>query len=161
MEMVQGEGGSIAPPAAFVERVRAATRSAGVPLIADEIQTGFGRTGRFWAFEHVGIEPDVILSSKALGGMGLPIAAMLYRSDLDVWEPGTHIGTFRGHQLAMAAGLAALRIFHRDRILENVQARGEELRRGLAALESSYVFDVRGAGLMIGIEFGHPETKAP
>ena len=161
MEFVQGEGGSIVPPHEFVTRVRAATRSANVPLIADEIQAGFGRTGRFWSFEHFDVVPDVIAMSKALGGIGLPIAAIVYKKELDVWEPGTHIGTFRGHQLAMAAGAAALRVFREERILENVRARGDQLMTAVRQIRSPAIAEVRGLGLMIGIEFAHPETKTP
>jgi diaminobutyrate-2-oxoglutarate transaminase len=160
-EPVQGEGGTIIPPREFVTRIRAATSAAKVPLIADEIQAGFGRTGRFWSFEHFGIAPDVIVTSKALGGIGFPIAAMIYRSELDAWEPGTHIGTFRGHQTAMAAGLAALRIIKRDRIIDNVRARGEELVQGLSAIDAPCIGEVRGLGLMVGVEIVDPETRAP
>jgi diaminobutyrate-2-oxoglutarate transaminase len=161
VELVQGEGGTIIPPRDFVARVREATREAGVPLVADEIQAGFGRTGRFWAFEHFDVLPDVILASKALGGIGLPIAVMMYRKELDVWEPGTHIGTFRGHQLAMAAGAEALRVMREERVLDNVRARGEELAAGLSAIRSPAIGDVRSIGLMSGIDCAHPETSRP
>lgn len=161
MEMVQGEGGTIVPDAAFVTQVRRATAESEVPLVADEIQAGFGRTGRFYAFEHFGVRPDVITVSKALGGIGLPIAAILYRKELDVWEPGTHIGTFRGHQLAMAAGLAAMDVFEEEGILENTRVRGAELLAGLRDLDSPWLREVRGLGLMLGIELAHPETGAP
>ncbi|MGC4067034.1 MAG: diaminobutyrate--2-oxoglutarate transaminase family protein [Polyangiaceae bacterium] len=161
MEMVQGEGGGIIPTRAFVYRVRELSQQEEIPFIADEIQMGFGRTGRFWAFEHFDIEPDVIVTSKALGGIGLPIAAILYRRELDVWEPGTHIGTFRGHQLAMAAGAAALRVFREDGILENVRLRGHEFVEGLRNVRSPHVFDIRGIGLSLAVEFATPESGAP
>lgn len=161
MEFVQGEGGTVIPSKEFVARVRAATEEARVPLIDDEIQSGFGRTGKFWAFEHFDVEPDVILTSKALGGIGLPIAAMIYRAELDVWEPGSHIGTFRGNQLAMVAGATALRVMREERVLENVQARGDELASGLRAMRSAAIYDVRALGLMVGVEFAHPETSRP
>jgi diaminobutyrate-2-oxoglutarate transaminase len=161
MELVQGEGGSIVPRREFVERVRSATARAGVPLIADEIQAGLGRTGRFWAFEHFEIAPDVICVSKALGGIGLPIAAIMYKQELDVWEPGTHIGTFRGHQLAMAAGIAAIEVVRAEDVLSNVRERGRQLLEGLRAAHSPCVSDVRGLGLMLGVEFSHPGTGSP
>lgn len=161
MEFVQGEGGTIIPPPEFVARVHEATRGAGVPLVADEIQAGFGRTGRFWAFEHFDVLPDVILSSKALGGIGLPLSVMMYHADLDVWEPGTHIGTFRGHQLAMAAGLAALRVMREERVLDNVRARGAELAAGLSSIRSPAITDVRSIGLMAGLDLAYPETSRP
>jgi diaminobutyrate-2-oxoglutarate transaminase len=161
VELVQGEGGSVIPTRAFVQRIREATRRAGVPLIADEIQAGLGRTGRWWAFEHFDIEPDVIITSKALGGIGLPIAAILYRRELDVWEPGAHIGTFRGHQLAMAAGTTAFAIMKRDRVLDNVRHRGEQLLAGLRGLEHPAIGDVRGVGLMAGVDLVQPGTRRP
>jgi diaminobutyrate-2-oxoglutarate transaminase len=164
LEPVQGEGGSVVPDPSFVQRVRAATARAGVPLVADEIQAGLGRTGRWWSFEHFDVAPDVILSSKALGGIGLPIAAMLYRAELDVWEPGTHIGTFRGHQLALAAGAAAIRVMREEGVLENARARGAELLDGLAGLRSPLLGEARGLGLMLGVdvvdEDGAPDGAA-
>lgn len=160
MEMVQGEGGGIVPGRGFVERIRQASAAADVPLIADEIQMGFGRTGKFWAFEHFDVLPDVIVTSKALGGIGLPIAAILYRNELDVWEPGTHIGTFRGHQLAMAAGAAALRVFREEGILESVNQRSAEIAAALATVRSPYVFDIRILGLSIALELANPDTGA-
>ena len=161
MEPVQGEGGSIVPNADFVRRVAAAARHAHAPLIADEIQCGLGRTGRFFAFEHFDIEPDVITLSKALGGIGLPIAAIVYRKELDVWEPGLHIGTFRGHQLAMAAGIAAIEVMREEGLLDNATRRGEQLREGLSRITSRAIREVRGLGLMLGVELAHPETGAP
>jgi diaminobutyrate-2-oxoglutarate transaminase len=161
LEPVQGEGGTVVPTSDFLRRVRAATASASVPLIVDEIQSGLGRTGRWWAFEHFDLLPDVILTSKALGGIGLPIAAILYRAELDVWEPGTHIGTFRGHQLAFAAGATALRVMRDEGVIENAEARGQELLAGLRALRSPALGEVRGLGLMLGFDLVHPETGAP
>ena len=158
MEMVQGEGGSVVPERAFVERVREATRAARVPLIADEVQAGMGRTGKWFAFEHFGIEPDVIVVSKALGGAGLPIAAIVYDSSLDVWAPGVHIGTFRGHQLAMAAGIAGMRVMREQEVLQNARARGEQLLAGLQQISSPVVSNPRGLGLMVGVDFRDPDT---
>ena len=160
MEPVQGEGGGIVPTREFVQRTSAAARAGGVPFIVDEIQMGFGRTGKFWAFEHFDVLPDVIVCSKALGGIGLPIAAILYRKELDVWEPGTHIGTFRGHQLAMAGGAAALRVFREEGILKLVNLRSAEIASRLSAIQSPYLFEVRVKGLSIALEFAHPETGA-
>jgi diaminobutyrate-2-oxoglutarate transaminase len=161
MEPVQGEGGTIVPRWEFVQRVAAAAREHGVPLIADEIQSGLGRTGRWFAFEHFGIEPDVITISKALGGIGLPIAAIVYRKELDVWEPGTHIGTFRGHQLAMAAGSAGIAVMREEGLLENAELRGAQLEAALSSLRLECIGEVRGLGLMLGVELVEPETGAP
>jgi diaminobutyrate-2-oxoglutarate transaminase len=160
MELVQGEGGTIVPRDEFVARVARAARKHQVPLIADEIQAGLGRTGRWFAFEHFGIQPDVITLSKALGGIGLPIAAIVYRKELDVWEPGTHIGTFRGHQLAMVAGSAAIGVMRSEGLLDNARERGAQLLKGLRALELSCIGEVRGLGLMLGIELIDPATGA-
>jgi diaminobutyrate-2-oxoglutarate transaminase len=160
MEPVQGEGGTIVPRPEFMARVAAAARRHGVPLIADEIQSGLGRTGRWFAFEHFGLEPDVITVSKALGGIGLPIAAILYRAELDVWEPGTHIGTFRGHQLAMAAGSAAIEVMREEGLLENARERGAQLKAAVSELGLPSIHEVRGLGLMLGIELVDPATGA-
>ncbi len=160
MELVQGEGGGVIPPRDFVRRTRIASQRAQVPWIADEIQMGFGRTGKFWAFEHFDVLPDVIVTSKALGGIGLPVAAIIYRKELDVWEPGAHIGTFRGHQLAMAAGAAALRIFREEDILAAVNRRSEEISTGLTEIRSPYLFEIRVKGLSVALEFADPDTGA-
>ena len=153
MEMVQGEGGVNPASVRFAQRVRRLTRELGVPLIVDEVQTGCGRTGSWFAFEHYDIEPDVIVASKALSGMGLPVAIIIYQRELDVWRPGAHTGTFRGNQLAFAAGVKAVEMFRRDDILGNVRARGEQISRRLAPLCSHPgVVEVRGRGLMWGIE---------
>ena len=122
--MVQGEGGVVPADPEFVRRLRQLTRELDVPLIVDEVQTGCGRTGTWFAFEQYGIEPDVIVASKALSGIGQPVAIILYDERLDVWAPGAHTGTFRGNQLAFAAGAEAVRIVRRDDVLGNVRARG-------------------------------------
>lgn len=157
MEMVQGEGGVIPARKEFVQRVRALTRELGIPLIVDEVQTGCGRTGTWFAFEQYDIEPDVIVASKALSGMGLPVAIIMYAEELDVWGPGAHTGTFRGNQLAFAAGTRTVEIVQRDDVLGNVAARGEQIGRRLAALATHPgVLEVRGRGLMWGIELNAP-----
>ena len=154
MELVQGEGGSIPAPADFVRRVAAVARELDVPLIVDEVQTGCGRTGTWYAFEQYGIEPDVIIASKGLSGLGLPVSVILYRSGLDRWGPGSHIGTFRGNNLAFASGNAYLEVLRRENLLGNVRARGGHLLAALAGLQRStrLISDVRGLGLMLGME---------
>ena len=124
MELVQGEGGSIPAPADFVRRVAAVARELDIPLIVDEVQTGCGRTGTWYAFEQYGIEPDVIIASKGLSGLGLPVSVILYRRRLDRWGPGSHIGTFRGNNLAFASGNAYLQVLRREDLLGNVRAQG-------------------------------------
>ncbi|WP_433264572.1 aspartate aminotransferase family protein [Actinosynnema sp. CS-041913] len=162
LELVQGEGGIIPARRAFVQRIRALTKALDIPLVVDEVQTGCGRTGTWFAFEHYDIEPDVIVASKALSGIGLPVAIILYDKELDTWSPGAHTGTFRGNQAAFAAGVETIKIFHRDHILENVRDRGAQLRADLTALEPNpWVHEIRGRGLMWGIELADPITKAP
>ena len=154
MEVVQGEGGVIPATATFAREVRRITRERGIPLVIDEIQSGCGRTGRWYGFEHYDIEPDVIVTAKALGGLGMPVALILYNRDLDTWRPAAHTGTFRGNQVAFAAGLKLLEIVRRDRLLEHVTAEAAYLRGRLAQETAglSVVGEVRGLGLMLGLE---------
>src|SRR4051794_23672752 len=159
MEMVQGEGGVIPARKEFVQRVRRLTRELNIPLVVDEVQTGCGRTGTWFAFEAYDIEPDVIVASKALSGMGQPVAIIIYDERLDRWAPGAHTGTFRGNQLAFAAGAEAVRIVRRDDVLGNVLARGRQIDRLLAPLQDlPWVREVRGVGLMWGVELADPVT---
>lgn len=154
VEPIQGEGGTIVPPDGWLTEIRRITRRHEVPLVCDEIQSGFGRTGKMFACEHDGVEPDVMTLSKALGGIGYPISCIAYGSELDSWKPGTHIGTFRGHQVAMAAGLAAIEFTVQTGLVAHTAELGE-LSLGLledALRETPAVGEVRGRGLMIGIE---------
>ncbi|MGC0417206.1 aspartate aminotransferase family protein [Embleya sp. AB8] len=162
LELVQGEGGVIPATADFVRRVRALTRELDIPLIVDEVQTGCGRTGTWFAFEQYDIEPDVIVASKALSGIGTPIALIMYNDKLDTWAAGAHIGTFRGNQLAFAAGVEAIRIMRRDDILGNVRRRGAQIADRLTPLLADpWVREVRGRGLMWGVELADPDTGRP
>ncbi|MEU6144689.1 diaminobutyrate--2-oxoglutarate transaminase family protein [Streptomyces sp. NPDC047081] len=153
LEPVQGEGGVIPAPDTWMRRMREITAARSIPLIADEVQTGVGRTGAFWAVEHSGITPDVMVLSKAIGG-SLPLAVVVYRDDLDVWEPGAHAGTFRGNQLAMAAGTATLAHVRENRLAERAATLGSRMLAQLKQLagELPCIGDVRGRGLMIGME---------
>lgn len=167
IEAVQGEGGGIPATPEFLRRIREITRRASIPLILDEVQTGCGRTGTWFAFEQYGIEPDVIVASKALSGIGIPCAILLYDKALDVWDPGAHIGTFRGNQLAFAAGAAAIDLIRRDQVLDNVRRRGAQLAARLHAIveKSSWALESRGMGLMQCIELkesaAEPGAAAP
>lgn len=158
LEPVQGEGGVIPAPDEWMRRMRRVTESRSVPLIADEVQTGVGRTGAFWAVDHSGITPDVMVLSKAIGG-SLPLAVVVYRDDLDVWEPGAHAGTFRGNQLAMAAGTATLAYVRENHLAERAATLGTRMLTQLRQLSREFpiVGDVRGRGLMIGVEMVEPE----
>ena len=157
VEPVQGEGGVQPMPADFAHALRRATREAGVLLIADEVQTGLGRTGELWASEA--LDPDVLVLSKAVGG-GLPLALIVFKPELDVWQPGAHAGTFRGNQLAFAAGAATIEEVVRARLDVHAAALGARLRDGLRAAAGGVdaVGDVRGRGLMVGAELVDPDA---
>jgi diaminobutyrate-2-oxoglutarate transaminase len=159
LEPVQGEGGVHPAPDAWLRRMRQITEARSIPLIADEVQTGVGRTGRFWAVEHSGVIPDVMVLSKAIGG-SLPLAVVVYRDDLDVWQPGAHAGTFRGNQLAMAAGTATLAYVRENGLAERAAVLGTRMLTRLRALAAEFpcIGDVRGRGLMMGIELVDPEA---
>lgn len=156
-EVIQGEGGVVPAPDAWLRGVREITAAAGVPLILDEVQTGFGRTGRLFACEHADVTPDVLVLSKAIGG-SLPLSVLVYRGELDRWLPGAHAGTFRGNQLAMAAGSATLRHLRTERLHEHAAALGARLGGRLTQLQGAYaqLGDVRGRGLMLGVEVVDP-----
>ncbi|GAA2982226.1 MULTISPECIES: diaminobutyrate--2-oxoglutarate transaminase family protein [Streptomyces] len=159
VEPVQGEGGVNPAPDGWLRRMREITRDRSIALIADEVQTGVGRTGTFWAVEHSGVVPDVMVLSKAIGG-SLPLAVIVYRSGLDLWQPGAHAGTFRGNQLAMAAGAATLAYVRENGLAERAGTLGARMLARLQALSADHpsIGDVRGRGLMIGIELVDPEA---
>ncbi|AZM57940.1 aspartate aminotransferase family protein [Streptomyces sp. WAC 01529] len=161
LEPVQGEGGVLPAPDAWLRRMREITAARGIPLIADEVQTGVGRTGAFWAVEHSGVVPDVMVLSKAIGG-SLPLAVVIYRDDLDVWPPGAHAGTFRGNQLAMAAGAATLAYVRANGLAERAATLGARMLAQLRSLAAAHpcVGEVRGRGLMLGVELVEPVGAA-
>ncbi|MER6070865.1 diaminobutyrate--2-oxoglutarate transaminase family protein [Streptomyces sp. NPDC001817] len=162
LEPVQGEGGVIPGPDGWLRRMRKLTADRSIPLIADEIQTGVGRTGAFWAVDHSGITPDVMVLSKAIGG-SLPLAVIVYRDDLDVWQPGAHAGTFRGNQLAMAAGTATLTHVRENGLAERAADLGSRMLNQLRELADVFpcVGEVRGRGLMLGLELVDPTAAGP
>ena len=157
LEPIQGEGGAIPAPVEFLQAVRRITKELGIPMICDEIQCGMGRSGKVFAFEHAGIIPDVILISKAIGG-SQPMSVVVYDKALDVWGPGAHAGTFRGNQLAMAAGMVVMNKLKDPAFLAEVTRKGNYMMERLQKLkdEVSIIGDVRGKGLMLGIEFIDP-----
>jgi putrescine aminotransferase len=165
MEPIQGEAGAIVPPDDFWPRLRAATREYGVLLIADEIQTGFGRTGRLWGLDHWGVAPDIITLGKSFGGGVMPISA--FCSTPEIWQvmmdpnPFIHTTTTGGGALACSAAIAAINVTLRDRIWEQAAAKGEYFIPRLQALARQHpnIFkDVTGRGLLIGMHFHSPET---
>ena len=127
-------------------------------LVADEVQTGLGRTGTLWGSEPIGLDPDVLVLSKAIGG-GQPLAVIVYRDGLDIWEPGAHAGTFRGNQLALAAGAATIEHIVDHGLAERAATLGERLLDGLRERTAGLpvVGDVRGRGLMVGVELVDPQ----
>lgn len=157
LEPIQGEGGVVPAPIEFLQAVRRVTQELDIPMIVDEIQCGIGRSGKLFAFEYANIVPDVILSSKAIGGTQ-PMSVVIYNKKLDKWTAGAHAGTFRGNQLAMAAGTVVLNRVSKPEFLNEVVKKGDHLRNAMLKLkdEVSIIGDVRGKGLMLGVEFIDP-----
>ncbi len=155
IEPVQGEGGYYPAPPAFLQALRAVCDRHGILLIADEVQSGFGRTGEMWAFEHAGIVPDVVCVAKAIAN-GLPLSAIVACRDLQVrWGRGAHGTTYGGNPVSCAAGIAVLETIRDENLVANARLRGAELTGGLRELMADHpaIGDVRGPGLMIGVEF--------
>lgn len=157
VEPIQGEGGYIVPPPEYLGRLKEICVRHGILLVADEIQTGFGRTGRMFACEHWGVEPDVLCLAKGIAS-GLPLGAMIARSELSTWTAGAHGSTFGGNPLACAAALATIALLE-DGLVENSARVGIFLKAKLERLKSSFpvISDVRGLGLMIGVELARPD----
>ncbi len=160
LEPIQGEGGVIPAPVEFLQTIRRVTAELDIPMIVDEIQCGVGRSGRFYAFEYADIVPDVILSSKAIGGTQ-PLAVVIYNKKLDKWQPGAHAGTFRGNQLAMRAGTVVMNRVSQPEFLAEVREKGDMIRERMLKLKGkvSIIGDVRGKGLMSGCEFVDPNGQ--
>jgi 4-aminobutyrate aminotransferase/(S)-3-amino-2-methylpropionate transaminase len=149
-----GEGGFVPAPAAFLRALRDLTRRHGIVLILDEIQSGFGRTGKLFGYEHAGIEPDLVTMAKGLAG-GLPLAAVVGTAEMmDAPGPGGLGGTYGGNPLACAAALAVLDIFETENLVARAAALGDQLRAGLEALaaRTPQIGDVRGLGAMLAME---------
>ena len=160
IEPVLGEGGYNPAPASFLRALRALCDEHGILFIADEVQSGYGRTGRMWAFEHAGIVPDVVCVAKAIAN-GLPLSAIVTsRETQERWGRGAHGSTYGGNPVACAAGIAVLETIRDEHLVANAAARGAELVSGLAnvAAEDDRIGDIRGLGLMIGVEFVRDRT---
>ena len=161
VEPIQGEGGIIVPPAGYLARCREICRENRVLLICDEIQTGLGRTGRFLASEHDGVQPDGVILGKALGGGLLPVSAFVATNDvMQVFHPGDHGSTFGGNPLAAAVAMAALDVLFEEKLIERSAELGTWLLAELQNLRGRIVSDVRGQGLFIGIEVDPRYTTA-
>jgi 4-aminobutyrate aminotransferase len=158
IEPIQGEGGYFPAPASFLKALRELCDEHGILLIADEIQSGMGRTGAWWAMEHAAVEPDIVLSAKGIAS-GMPIGAFIARESVWTWPPGAHGSTFAGNPVCAAAALATLDIIESEG-LPNAVAMGARLRSGLerVAADVEAVRDIRGAGLMLGVEFDSHEA---
>ncbi len=155
IECVQGEGGYIPAPAPFLRGLRAICDRHGILLVADEVQAGFGRTGKMWSFEHAGIVPDVLCTAKAIAN-GLPLSALATRRELqEAWGKSAHGTTYGGNPVACAAGVAVLQTIIADDLVANAAARGAQLTAALREIAATdeRIGDVRGPGLMIGLEF--------
>jgi len=166
VEPIQGEGGVIVPPEGFLKGLREIATENDIPLMFDEIQSGMGRSGRWWAGEWHGVTPDIMTTAKALGGVGFPLSATIYHEDLDTWDAGGHAGTYRGHVVAMRAGTRAIEYVQERDLLAHARDLGEHIRDRLRTVGegNDRLGDVRGRGLFIGAEFvdadGDPDGDA-
>jgi acetylornithine aminotransferase len=169
LEPVQGEAGAVVPPAGYLAAAREITERHGALLVADEVQTGIGRTGHWFAHQADGVRPDAMTLAKGLGG-GLPIGALVVFDDTaqstvehklsHLLGPGSHGTTFGGNPVCCAAALAVLDTIADDHLLDHVKRTGERLRRGIEALGHPLISSVRGAGLLIGIVLAAPVAAA-
>lgn len=156
-EPIQGEAGIIVPPAGYLQKVREICTKHNILFMADEVQTGFARTGDMFAVQHESVEPDVFILGKALGGGVMPLSAVAANDDiLGVYTPGSHGSTFGGNPLACACGIKALEILERDNYPQQAREKGEYFMAGLRKIKNPEILEVRGRGLLIGMEFTGP-----
>jgi 4-aminobutyrate aminotransferase len=161
VEPIQGEGGYILPPPGWHEKLRNLCDRYGILLVADEVQSGMGRTGRFFAMEHFDVVPDITCIAKGIAN-GLPLGAIVASAEIMSWEPGSHANTFGGNPVACAAAMETIRVIEEEGLLENALNMGTRLMLGLGKLAEEHptIGDVRGLGLMVGAELIDPETGA-
>jgi len=152
VEPIQGEGGYIVPPNSFLEEIRNICDRHGILMVADEVQSGVGRTGKWWAIEHSGVQPDIVCSAKGIAS-GMPLSVCMAKAEVMDWVPGSHASTYGGNPIALAAAMATLNIIEREGMANAATVGGAALER-LATWVDKYEFvgDVRGRGLMIGVE---------
>ena len=163
IEPIFGEGGIIVPPNNFLPAIQRICKERAIPFIADEVQTGIGRTGKMFACEHWNLKPDILALAKAIGG-GLPLGAILAGDDLaETLEPGDFFSTFGGNPLCAAAGLASLDVIRQERLVKNSERRGDQMMKLLKEGTNSnpHVGEIRGKGLMIGVELVKDAKKTP
>jgi 4-aminobutyrate aminotransferase len=153
VEPVQGEGGYVIAPTAFMKELRRICDKYGILLVADEVQSGVGRTGKWWAIEHTGVQPDIICSAKGIAS-GMPLGVMMSRADIMDWVPGSHASTFGGNPVCIAAALATLDVIEKEGLLANSGEVGSHMLKRMADWPRKHklVGDVRGRGLMVGVE---------
>jgi len=153
VEPVQGEGGYVPAPTEFMQELRRICDKHGIMLVCDEVQSGMGRTGKYWAVEHSGVHPDIITSAKGIAS-GMPLGVTIAKADVMDWVPGSHASTFGGNPVCIAAALATLDVIEQERLLENATEVGGYMMKRMADWPSKHklVGDVRGRGLMIGVE---------
>jgi 4-aminobutyrate aminotransferase len=153
VEPVQGEGGYVPAPKVFMQELRRICDHYGILLVADEVQSGVGRTGKWWAIEHTGVQPDIVCSAKGIAS-GMPLSVTLTKADIMNWVPGSHASTFGGNPVCIAAALATLDVLEREGLLESTTEVGNHMLRRMADWPKKHklVGDVRGLGLMIGVE---------
>ncbi|MEW6566900.1 MAG: aminotransferase class III-fold pyridoxal phosphate-dependent enzyme [Chloroflexota bacterium] len=161
VEPVQGEGGYVVPPDGFLPALREVCDEHGILLVADEVQCGFGRTGRWFAIEHSGVVPDILVMAKGIAS-GLPLSGLAARRELmERWVPGSHGGTYGGNAVACAAAVATIQVLRDEHLVENAAAMGEVLLAGLRQLQQAHpeIGEVRGRGLMVACEFTDPQGE--
>jgi 4-aminobutyrate aminotransferase len=160
VEPIQGEGGYLVPPDDFLPRLRELTGKHGILLVADEVQSGMGRTGHLLAVEHWDVEPDIVCLAKGIAS-GLPLGAFVARAEQMSWPPGSHGSTFGGNPLACAAGLVTLDLLE-EGLMENAARVGAQLQDGLREIAATHpeITDVRGLGLMVAFELKTPDQAA-
>ncbi len=167
VEPIQGEGGYVVAPTAFMQELRRICDRHGILLVMDEVQSGVGRTGKWWAVEHTGVHPDIVCSAKGIAS-GMPLSVTISRAEIMDWVPGSHASTFGGNPVSIAAALATLDVIESERLLANATEIGNHMLRRMSDWPRKYriVGDVRGRGLMIGVEivkdqrtkeYGHDE----
>jgi len=167
IEPIQGEGGYVVAPTVFMQELRRICDRHGILLVVDEVQSGVGRTGRWWAVEHTGVQPDIVCMAKGIAS-GMPLGITMSKAEIMDWVPGSHASTFGGNPVCIAAALATLDVIERENLLKNSEEVGNHMMKRMADWPKKYeiVGDVRGRGLMIGVEiikdkktreFGHDE----
>jgi 4-aminobutyrate aminotransferase len=163
VEAIQGEGGYVVPPPEYFQRIKKIADKYGMLFIVDEVQSGMGRTGKWWAIEHWGVEPDIVCSAKGLAS-GMPLGATIAKAEVMDWVPGSHASTFGGNPLSCVAASAVIDAIQEEKLLENATKQGAYITKRFGELKerSEIVGDVRGKGLMIGVEIvENKESKKP